>query len=143
MPGGCLHSQQTGTTDVAIIGDSHAQHLYLGIANSAKNANFSFGPSMCKYSGRLGLGLGFGPVNQCSESSATFFKERETYENLIKRSVEPHENLKLIDLSTYFCDAQNCSMARDGELFYRDKNHLNAIGSNYVGQKIVELIGID
>ena len=220
MPGGCLHSQQTSATDVAIIGDSHAQHLYLGIANSAKNSNvllfmqdglptlddkgfhdvlnhvmqtpsiskvvltafwswrikgaekttqfersfretvaaltaanksvyviaadipnFSFDPSKCKYSGRLGLG--FGPVNQCSESSATFYKEREKYEALIKRSVEPHEKLQLIDLSTFFCDSETCSMARDGELYYRDKNHLNAIGSNYVGQKIVELIGID
>jgi len=217
MAGGCLQSRESAAPEIAIIGDSHAQHLYLGVANAAKDSNvllfmqdglptlddqgfhdalnhamqtpsitkviitafwswrikgqlkadqfeasfrktvaaliaankhvyivaadvpnFSFDPSKCKYSGRLGLG--FGPVNQCSESSAAYYKEKDSFEKLITKSIVINEKVKLIDLSTYFCDSALCFMAKQGELFYRDKNHLNSNGSIYVGQKIIELM---
>ena len=82
-------------------------------------------------------------MNQCSESSAAYLDEKQKYETMIKRAVQPHERVTMIDLSSHFCDAQTCNMARDGELYYRDKNHLNAIGSRYVGEKIVDLIAIE
>lgn len=37
----------------------------------------------------------------------------------------------------YFCDSMVCSMVRDGQLLYRDDNHLNIAGSLLVGRKVV------
>jgi len=218
MPWGCMQSSATADPEIVIIGDSHAQHTFLGLAEAAKGRNvmfymqddlptadnpgfkaifdyvrhtpaisrviltafwnwrirndadathftnslratvqalldagkqiyiiasdiphFSFDPGKCKFSGRLGLG--FGPVNQCSESSASYLAEKRQNEALINRAINGlGADVRLIDLAPLFCHGGACGMASDGVLFYRDRNHLNASGSRYIGAAIAEII---
>jgi peptidoglycan/LPS O-acetylase OafA/YrhL len=41
-----------------------------------------------------------------------------------------------LNLEKYLCEKGVCSMAREGRLMYRDRNHLNSNGSRYVAQAI-------
>ncbi len=218
MKHGCLQSRKDTGPDIAIIGDSHAQHVYLGLAKSLPATNillfmqdgfpeldskhfhdvmqtvihtesitkvvlaaywkfrirptqleqfkqsfgetvkaltaankavyiiedlphFSFRPAKCKYAGRLGLGLG--PVNKCSESSAYFYREKKKFTQLLKKAVGDNRMVKFIDISRLFCDTEQCHMAKNGELFYRDTNHLNINGSIYAGKAISRLLDIN
>jgi len=206
----CFHSKNSGNTDIAIVGDSHSQQLFTGLATIAKDQNianyiksgaptidnekfkgiyetlihspsiksviisaywgirvpansdiqqfedafkrtvdtlvsanksvyiaddvpnFSFDPQKCKYEGRLGL------RNQCSESSEKFRSEQKRMQRIIKEIANRSAQVHLLNLSDYFCDSEQCSMAKDGLLFYRDRNHLNLNGSHYIGKRIVK-----
>ncbi len=48
-----------------------------------------------------------------------------------------HPEVGWIDLSSFMCNEMTCSMAPHGQLLYRDNNHLNILGSQYVGAQIV------
>lgn len=203
----CFHSKKTGSPEIVIIGDSHAQHLFPGIASRAENINignyikagqptlddskfkgiynylihepsvktviisaywtskvredaeafkvafrktvraltdagkrvyiandvpdFPFDPGKCKYEGRLGLS------NRCTENRETFYDRQKTVTAIIESIVDENDRAELLNTSAYFCDAEQCSMARDGTLYYRDRNHLNLKGSQYIGAKII------
>jgi hypothetical protein len=43
----------------------------------------------------------------------------------------------LVNLEGYLCGAQVCSMAVDNDLLFRDKTHLNILGSVYVANRIL------
>lgn len=41
-----------------------------------------------------------------------------------------------LSLEKYLCSEEECLMARDGQLFYRDRNHLNVNGSRYIARAL-------
>ena len=94
--------------------------------------SFSFIPSRCKYVGR------FGVSNLCSEPGQRveleYAREFESIANSTK-------GVATIEIRYLFCDQGQCSMAQGGELLYRDDNHLNLAGSDFVAKAIVAQMG--
>ena len=65
----------------------------------------------------------------------------KTYNNAVRNVVKQYENIAaIIDLSTLFCDENNCYGSIDGSVLYRDTTHLNEKGSEYVAPFIYEKI---
>jgi hypothetical protein len=89
---------------------------------------FSFIPSRCKYSGRLGLD------NKCSEPDRHpdpgYLRE---FENL----QAGNDQLGIIRTHAFNCRGGSCSMAQGGVLQYRDREHLNLQGSRSLAALIV------
>lgn len=208
----CFQSQQDAPADIAIIGDSHAEPLFLGLAEalpamnvvyymrtslpftssrefehifshvigddrlrtvilSAKWSgngrkgltmdpdlfrdelaatvarltdahktvyvtddvpNFRFDPPKCKYE-RL-----FSGTSACAEGRNYFSHQYDTYYPILEFVVRRNGQAKILNTVKYFCDDKLCTMEKDGQLLYRDRNHLNINGSRYLGGRIVK-----
>ncbi len=203
----CFQSGASAEKAVAIIGDSHAEHLFIGIAEAAPDVNvvyytqgslpvlsndafrsiftyatgepsihtvvlaanwtsrmtggpaqvesallettralhaagkavyiaedvphFAFAARSCKSSGR------FGQRNRCSEARAEGLRGQESIRALLERVARADGMATLLRLFDGICDPQTCFMARDGNLLYRDGQHLNILGSRYVGTRML------
>ncbi len=93
---------------------------------------FGFDPQRCKYqrplSGDVKCDMPYEQVQaQWGEYGAAMVSVQQNY-----------PAVRLLDLNRPFCTAEICSMARDKLLFYRDNNHLNVVGSQYLGLDIAD-----
>ncbi|MGO9487277.1 MAG: acyltransferase family protein [Rhodomicrobium sp.] len=207
----CIQSQENPNVDIALIGDSHAEHLFIGLAESLPNKNIAY---YIRGTAPFVSNKDFSNIFDLVRSSKTIRKviltmhwvhrlrevpSNSSLETEISRTVDvllgngidvyiaedvPHfpfeadrckgrrllskmlqlcaierkkvdnesdqileslrtlaarnSRIKLIELQKYLCDAIACSMLKENRLLYRDANHLNIIGSQYIGSKIVE-----
>ena len=93
--------------------------------------NFTFDPPKCKYE-RM-----FSRTSACAESRSYFSRQYETYYPILESVALKNRQVKILHTAKYFCDDKLCAMEKDGQLLYRDRNHLNINGSKYLGQMIV------
>jgi peptidoglycan/LPS O-acetylase OafA/YrhL len=84
---------------------------------------FSFDPIRCK-------GIRF----PYTETMCTETKKANQYEEMLKRILTKNPNIQLLQTMKYFCQEKECSMVQGRELLYRDNNHLNINGSQYLGK---------
>ena len=207
----CMQSKQGDKVDIALIGDSHAEHLFIGIADKLplknvvfyiKNSppfisnkefneifkyvlntksidtvfismywssrlsaipkkstlqlelvetlnalikngkkvylvddvpDFPFPPERCKY---VDDSIG---KSKCSTSIKPILDDEKKYESDLQEVLRLFPSVNLISLRNYFCDDSDCSMVKNGVLMYRDRNHLNILGSQFIGAEIVRL----
>lgn len=205
----CFQSQATGPVTLVFLGDSHAEHLFLGIAEKLPHVNvgfygkgalpflskdefklifehvlhnpdikqvvisamwashmheiapnetlaselartvktiqaaskkvylsddlpqFSFDPQRCKFL------RPFTQKTKCDEPRENLDSQRAKYLADLQEVVRLNPGVEWIEISSLMCAGATCSMARDGQLFYRDNNHLNIPGSQFVGAQIV------
>ena len=208
----CIQSKPEANIDIAIVGDSHAEHLFLGIAEALPNKNvvfytkgglpfignsdfkdifdaiiasksitqvivsalwierytaiaanssldkeliavidalsksgksvsltedvptFPFRPILCKGT-RWPLST---QGKKCDMAADKFLEQKQSYYPAFDKVIKQRPFTKIIKVSDYLCDANICSMAKNNSVLYRDPNHLNLIGSSYVGRRIVE-----
>lgn len=204
----CMQSKSSSKIDIAIIGDSHAEHLFNGLAKALPDVNvayyikasppfasnsefkeiynfiigsqstkkvlitmhwikrlsqvpsdstvehevfassesllasgkevyivddiprFPFDPKKCITSAEY-LESG------CTISTSDANNELNVYKNQLLNVSKREPRVKYISLSQYVCRDDKCGMARNGHLLYRDRNHLNINGSNFIGASIV------
>ncbi len=93
---------------------------------------FGFDPQRCKYqrplSGDVKCDMPYEQVQaQWGEYGAAMVSVQQNY-----------PAVRVLYLNRPFCTSEICSMARDKLLFYRDNNHLNVVGSQYLGLNIAE-----
>jgi len=207
----CFQSKESNLIDIAIIGDSHAEHLFIGLAEALPNKNivyyerdtlpiisnhqfdrifkyvisnkniktvvlnanwdmrkkeypkksslynellstinelsshkknivlindipiFSFDPKECKYIRPLSS------KNNCLESKEKFL---DKYKNFAKvfEELQKNKKIKFINTIDLFKEGENFSMEKDGTLLYRDNQHLNIQGSQYIGKEMLRLM---
>jgi peptidoglycan/LPS O-acetylase OafA/YrhL len=201
----CQQSKSSSDVSIALVGDSHAEHLFLGLAENLQDKNivyyiensdpflgnpvfdkifkyvletqsihtvvftmrwdlrrltypgvglevellktlhalvgagknvyllgdvpvFSFSAESCK-SGRRGA--------NCDLPKKDILKYEEDYLPILINVGNQIPGVHFYELRDLFCEGANCSMARNNVLMYRDYNHLNIPGSQYVGAEIV------
>ena len=90
--------------------------------------NFTFLPTKCKFD------WPFLRVQQCNENQ--FFETQYLCYATFFYQASLHSKANLIDLKSAFCQGNTCSMAKNGELLFRDDNHLGIHGSILVGKII-------
>ncbi len=206
----CFQTKQNAPIDLAVIGDSHAEHLLLGMAQALPNLNiavyqrgklpfansieyaeifhslvndphtkdvliaamwavaplsneertsfdanlkdtvkflknsgkqvylasdtpkFGFDPQRCKYNHPLS-----GRSN-CSESSESMQKIETTYLPMLALAASSQSGVHLLDLHDVFCDDAVCHMAQNGQILFRDNNHVNINGSKILGWSVAK-----
>ena len=91
---------------------------------------FGFDPQRCKYehplTGRSG----------CEESSVGARQVLGSYLPIFQRAAMRDPHVHLLRLDELFCDQEICHMAKDGQIFFRDNNHVNIGGSLLVGTSV-------
>lgn len=205
----CFQSKPYAQVDLALIGDSHAEHLFLGLAEVLPQLNvafyvkgalpvlaapefekifkhvlstphirsvlitanwgdklkahgataklvteldatvkslqaagkqlyvmpdlpqFDFDPPRCKFQRPLTKST------RCDEPLTRYIAQQQTYMPTLQAVVRMNPSVQLIDVSPWLCGPDTCSMLREGQVLYRDNNHLNILGSQYVGKQIV------
>ncbi len=96
--------------------------------------DFPFDPEKCKYSRLIGN-------SRCSVSKLDYTIEREEVDRVLSAVVSEHESTYLFESFDLFCSKKLCSMADDnGQILYRDRNHLNVNGSRFLGKSMAEFI---
>jgi len=203
----CFQSKKNQPIDIAIIGDSHAEQIFIGLAEAMPNKNvvyyiqhappimghhdldhifeyvmadksiktvilnafwskrkkelpkntslseglsdtikqllsknkqvivlddvpvFSFNPRQCEFIRPLSF------TNNCNENKSTFDKKYNLYGPSLELSSK-NSGAQFINTVSLFCDNKVCSMEKNGQLLYRDSDHLNINGSRYIGKFI-------
>jgi peptidoglycan/LPS O-acetylase OafA/YrhL len=206
----CLQSKIKDDVEIAILGDSHAEHAYIGLAEALPTTNVAYYPINAMpridnkefiaiydhlvsskstkiiilssyWSGRINEiplnsslenelsklvnklmqidkkiyimedvpTFSFAPrkckgarwpstQTKCDENRVAFNAQINIFEENIRSLVKKDPRISLIETRDYFCDERNCNMTDGKSLLYRDSNHLNITGSQYLGKKIVE-----
>lgn len=79
---------------------------------------------------------------KCSISESKIVAEQQDFMSEIDGVLAELSEVKYLPMRDIFCTNGLCSMARDGLLMYRDEGHLNAAGSNYVAEILVNKLGL-
>ncbi len=87
--------------------------------------DFSFDPALCKFRGK------------CTEDASSFMGRYNTYERALRDVVDSVPGVELIRTGEYLCDTQVCKMGDNGKVYYRDRNHLNIPGSQFIGAEMI------
>lgn len=95
------------------------------------NLKFIFDPQRCKFQRPLTQST------KCDEPKKNLINQREKYISDLEEVVRINPGVEWIEISSLMCTDTVCSMASNGKLFYRDNNHLNIPGSQFVGARIV------
>jgi len=210
---GYLRCKQSkiGVPDVVLLGDSHAEHLFIGLAEAEPNLNVAFyissgaplienvnfkavfdellnngesqrvlvtfaygrqisfenqksifesleltvvklieskkivsllsdvpsfqiNPELCKF-GYLKvevLDLCYISVKEVTESNYEVAAE--------VKALSRRQNIKYFEINHVLCNQTSCGMIKDGQVLYRDDNHLNILGSRVVGRYLSTLL---
>lgn len=92
---------------------------------------FEFDPQRCKLQRPLMQST------KCDAPVSAYRLQRKQFMTELNEVLARHPDVGWIDLSSFMCNEATCSMAPHGQLLYRDNNHLNILGSQYVGAQIV------
>jgi peptidoglycan/LPS O-acetylase OafA/YrhL len=93
---------------------------------------FSFDPFECKYRQALFL------PTDCSRDARQFQRERLRYYPELLATVQRVSRAHMVNTAHYFCGDATCDMARNGQLLYRDYNHLNINGSRFLARQVID-----
>jgi peptidoglycan/LPS O-acetylase OafA/YrhL len=91
---------------------------------------FGFDPQRCKFTHPLS------GSTHCSDLKDMYRQTRDSYMFALEAAQLRDPDLVLVRLDDLFCDEQACRMDADGQLFFRDNNHLNIQGSKLVGSAV-------
>lgn len=68
-------------------------------------------------------------------------KRQSGYRDIVNKSIQNNRNVYQLDLVPLFCNSRNCfAKNSEGQLLYRDDNHLNEMGGARVAEKILEVL---
>jgi hypothetical protein len=94
---------------------------------------FQFDPQKCKYLRPLSDGV------KCEMPRTIAQQQLTVYWAAIQEVQQNNPAMHVINLTDSICNSDVCKMASQGLLYYRDNNHLNVAGSQYVGRQIWDL----
>jgi peptidoglycan/LPS O-acetylase OafA/YrhL len=77
---------------------------------------------------------------RCTYDRSTYDQSfaHQSYKNVVKKVLKDYPGVMVVDLSDKFCNASQCTLARDGHLLYQDMSHLTPYGSRYVAPFILK-----
>lgn len=205
----CLQSRNDREVDMAIVGDSHAEHLFIGLAELLPDRNiafyikgsapfagneefahiyehvlasksirkviltmywtermaqvppgsspereilaaaerlmksgkqvfltddipaFPFSPHRCAVRRPLAA------VQPCTVDKVRAVEAYNSYASVLRAVIAEDPRIRMLETWRHFCNDRECSMVRQGSVLYRDSNHLNILGSQYLALEII------
>ena len=97
---------------------------------------FGFDPQRCKYDHPLS------GQHACTESSEGMRRVEATYFPLLASVANGQSHVHLLQLHDVFCDETSCHMAKDGQILFRDNNHVNINGSMLLGSVVAHKLQV-
>lgn len=97
---------------------------------------FGFDPQRCKFSHPL-----TGKSN-CSESNESYQQVLGSFVPILESSQRLNPSVSLIYFDDLFCDDDQCHMAIDDRILFRDNNHVNVYGSQRIGLALAKQLGL-
>jgi hypothetical protein len=58
----------------------------------------------------------------------------------MQRILADYPTVKKFDLAAQFCDDKRCTAMQNGELLYRDEDHLSLAGAQHIAPGLVDVI---
>lgn len=95
---------------------------------------FDFEPQRCKFARPLSGGT------LCGVTREAYERQTEKYLPQLLNVHKQFPSVSMIRYGDVFCDTQTCSMLSDDRMAYRDKNHLNTLGSRVAGKRVATLL---
>jgi len=95
------------------------------------NPTFAFGPFQCKYAQGLILPKG------CDMPASEFWPTHNDYTATLKQVAAQLPGASVLETAKYFCTAETCTMRQGDSVLFRDVNHLNEVGTMYLGGMLV------
>lgn len=103
------------------------------VTNKVKNVvivlqvpELGFDPKAC-----IKRPLQFSKAN-CSISRIEVLNRQNNYRIIVNEIVQKFENVKIYDPLDVFCDKEKCYPIRNGEMLYRDDDHISVLGAKAV-----------
>jgi hypothetical protein len=91
---------------------------------------FGFNPALC-LAQEIRLKR---PLDWCGIDTEVARRQSASSESIIRDVVRQHPDVHVVWPLGAFCDATRCSAIKDGVVLYRDDDHLNAFGAQYLLQ---------
>lgn len=76
----------------------------------------------------------------CAVSRAEFEARNKPYRELVTRVAKDYPNVTLFDAAAPFCDDTWCWAIKDGQMLYRDDDHLSVEGSKFLAQELIKVL---
>jgi hypothetical protein len=138
----CRQSRDGREPEIALIGDSHAEHLFIGLAEHLPDKNLvyyiknevSLSIDNVKYATIYKHILS----NQAIKKVILTLHWARALELNRRALVRREPRMRLVETGKYLCDDEVCDMTKGAHLLYRDRHHLNIHGSRFIGRMIVE-----
>ena len=77
-------------------------------------------------------------INGCTQDAEKIRRGFFSYQSTLKEAVDQAPGARFLDSARYLCADHECDMTREGQLLYRDNNHLPRQGSRYVTNRLIE-----
>jgi hypothetical protein len=77
------------------------------------------------------------PYEHCFTMARSQFDEDERDAAEALRKISKQFGVSLLNTAHVFCGADACVVEHNGVILYRDKDHLNKVGSQYLGSKLI------
>ena len=97
----------------------------------------NFNPDECVSIRPLYL-LGHKLKSPCAVPLRDFEQRTTTYHRIIAEAKEKFPMIRFIDAYKYFCDDKLCNAIIDGQLMYRDDNHINRKGAHFLAKRMAQ-----
>ncbi len=94
---------------------------------------FKQNPGLCVYSYKGKLAA------SCTLSLADAKLQSAVYDGILNRLAKDF-GLKYFKIDEILCSEVSCGMSKDNNIFYRDKDHLNIVGSKFIGKTLAEML---
>jgi peptidoglycan/LPS O-acetylase OafA/YrhL len=101
---------------------------------------FPSGPESCKFE-RTRAPWGTTQII-CSMTLAEYHAQTALYSGMFESIARRHPEVTILKSEYVFCDKQECRLARDGVLLYRDHDHLSLQGDDVLAHVFVEKYGL-
>lgn len=98
----------------------------------AGTPSFNFEAEVCKWT-KLPLNY-----NKCSQKNPSLHEEYLKHLSSLQKLSRSDNNISVVTLNDAFFFDGSYSMVVDGDLLFRDSNHLNLAGSDFVAAAILE-----
>jgi peptidoglycan/LPS O-acetylase OafA/YrhL len=93
-----------------------------------------FNPEMCM---KRPLRLPYSNHGQCQIAFERVQKQRANYDRLISELAARNPTLSILRTRDFFCDREVCRAKVDGNLMYKDFNHLTKAGSIHLARRLI------
>ena len=93
--------------------------------------NFPFFVTHCKYAR-------FSFSKRVCDSEISYYESQHSYYPSLQYIEKSFSHVKILQTKQYFCTQSTCSMLIDDKLLYRDYDHLNILGSKYLGNRLLD-----
>ena len=80
------------------------------------------------------------PKSPCAVPRKEFETRNKIYRDLVTSIAKDYPNVTIFDAAAPFCDDEWCWAMKDGQMLYRDDDHLSVDGSKFLAKELIKVL---